>query len=552
MIIDKDVWVTISPSNFNYFEKQGYVIPKYYDERNRKYSIARGTKILVKVGDLNVGSRISINVKCDYCGEKKEKLYKEYIKSINTNEHIRKYCCENCDHHKKKEIYEYKQNQGLLKRGDKGYWLFKENRIKELDSYIKEKGTVVGMQKDRIGACILYAIKDSGGSVDEYCLELGYDLKDVRKNYKPDGYYENFDNLKDGIITLIGILKRFPKQKEVLEHLHIGNNILLSFGGIKEIKNIMGYCDENDLIDDRGFKNLSTYEYMAAQYLIVNNIPYKRERNPFGKKYSRLRSDFTFYLEDDKEIHVEIWGYSQKDKSSERSVNYNKKRLLKEKLYTRNNIHLIGIDYEIFQGKYENIQNRLYEIFSLYFKLKFKNVEQEKFIPTNKLTDEELFSEIMKHSNDNNIFPMQSVLQEKGLYNLYVEILNRGYDYYGFAQMFGKTTNRKLNAWNKDSIFKTFDYMTSKYGHVLGGEDIKKNKDRTIKGIIEGSKKIFGSFVEARICYYEYISSENLTLSDFDLEYIDNAINIRKGFNRNYMTEDRINRLKNVVELQLR
>lgn len=550
MIIDEEVEIAINNANISNLEEKGYIIPKFYNKNKRKLVVKRGSKIKVKVSDLTKSSHVLINVKCDYCFEDKLIPYKEYIRSVSINEFVKKYCCENCDHLKKREIYGYRQNQGLLQRGDKGYWLFKENRLRELDEYIKKHGTITAIQKDKIGACILYAIKDHEENINDCCLELGYSLCDVIKNYKPEGYYDDFNNLTNDIYKIIEELGRFPKQKEVLNYLHIGNNILLGFGGIKEIKDKMGYCDENDLIDDRGFKNRSTYEFMTAQYLIGNNISYKREQNPFNKRYKNLRSDFTFYL-DNKEIHVEIWGYSQTDKSSERSINYNKKRIMKEKLYSKSKHDLISINYEIFQGKYKDIQNRLYEIFNPYLKLKFKNVKQEKFIPANKLSDKELLDEIMKFSSDNHTFPMQSTLQENGLYYLYEEILNRGHDYYGFAKKFGKTTHRKLNAWNKETIFNTFDYMISNYGHILRTEEIKKNRDEIIKGIVEGSKKIFGTITEARICYYEYIASNGIKLSESDLEYIDNAINIRKGFNRTYMTEERINRLKIVLDLQI-
>ena len=85
-------------------------------------------KILVKIEDLALSSHIMVNVKCDYCREEKEIAYREYIKNIN-NEYINKYACKNCIHLKKQEILIKKQKLGLLTKKDKGYWIFRENRL---------------------------------------------------------------------------------------------------------------------------------------------------------------------------------------------------------------------------------------------------------------------------------------------------------------------------------------------------------------------------------------------------------------------------------------
>jgi hypothetical protein len=548
MIVDEFIDVKVNSANIKNLEEKGYEIPKYYNKNKKSMSFKRGTIITIRVSDLTKGSRVLVKVACDYCLKEKLKPYTEYNKSINTHDAIKKYCCEDCDQHKRQEIYEYKQRIGLLKRGNKGYWNFKDNILFELDKFIKRKQSITNMQRDKIGATIEGAIKYKGLSIDDLCRELEYDPESLRNRHNPPNYYYDFNNLSEGIKELIEILDRFPKQREVLQHLHISNEILLSFGGIKEIKSIMGYNDENDLIDNRGFRNASTYEYMVAQYLIENNVSYKREQYPFKGKHKRLRSDFTFYLEDDKEIHIEIWGYSRKDKASKRSIAYNEKRVEKERLYKNYNHILVGIDYEIFQGKYDDVQYRLYDIFNPYLCLNFRKVDHQKFIPANKISDGDLLKELMNYSDDNVTLPKQDLLSELGLSNLFLEAINRYGTYYNFAEKMGVKSLRVRHDWSEQKVYEIFDYMISDYGHILKSNELRFNRDRNLRGFETGAKKVFGSILNARISYYEHQVSNNQMINDKELDYIDDVLHIRNGFSKRYITEEILERLKNIIK----
>jgi len=517
---------------------------------SQKYSFTKmNDAFVVDVYELSKGSNKEIRVRCDYCGKNHFRRYTEYNRSINTNKLVKKYCCENCDQHKKQEVYEIKQSLGLLKRSEKGYWNFKENRLKELKKYIKENGDIVSIKNTKIGRSIYHGLKENGETIEQCSVELDYDLFEINDRKMPEGYYHDFSNLSYRIKELIEQLDRFPKQKEVLNYLRIGNQTLLYFGGISEIKSIMGYDDKYDLIDDRGFKNYSTYEFMTAQYLIGNNISYKREQNPFNGKYKNLRSDFTFYLKNDKEIHVEIWGYSKTDHVSKRSVRYNIDRKLKKKLYSQSDHHLVEIEYEIFQDKYIDIQSNLSAIFSSLFKLDFKFVKQEKFIPTSELTDSELFTEVMKYSYKDNRLPEQKILSENGKWKLVSEVLKRYDSYNQFAEEFNKTTVRSRGKkWADIDVFNKFDYMVSKYGYVLKSTKIKAIKNSHINNIEYFSRKVFGGFFEAKLSYFEYLTRENKQISNLDIQYIIDASKMSRGFNRKYLTDERLSRFKNILD----
>ena len=98
-------------SNLKYYENLNYIIPKYKDSKSR-YSVKRGTKIIVKVSDVPHNSNVRIEVKCDYCGEiYNPKIIDYYIghKSINKDS------CSNCKNIKTQEIYKQKYGTTSIK-----------------------------------------------------------------------------------------------------------------------------------------------------------------------------------------------------------------------------------------------------------------------------------------------------------------------------------------------------------------------------------------------------------------------------------------------------
>jgi ribosomal protein S27E len=82
-ILEKEVWVGISNKVEKYYEELGYVIPKYQDKYGNT-RIKMGTKILVKIEDLPLGSNIKVTKICDLCG-------KHIMQSYNAILSIRKY-----------------------------------------------------------------------------------------------------------------------------------------------------------------------------------------------------------------------------------------------------------------------------------------------------------------------------------------------------------------------------------------------------------------------------------------------------------------------------
>lgn len=89
MLLTKEVEVIINNKIFKYYKELGY------DFKNI------GDKIIVKVEDLHIGSRIIVDVECDYCKNEVLHLpYKQYLKNLKS---CGKICCKNCKGIKTKE-----------------------------------------------------------------------------------------------------------------------------------------------------------------------------------------------------------------------------------------------------------------------------------------------------------------------------------------------------------------------------------------------------------------------------------------------------------------
>ena len=100
-LITKEVEVLLHGNNIKWFENKGYKIPRrekkyiYKGKRTSKiYSVPRGTKIIVKVDDLQNGSHAEVNCECDECSKQLKMKWKTYYQS----NHNGKIYCINCAH----------------------------------------------------------------------------------------------------------------------------------------------------------------------------------------------------------------------------------------------------------------------------------------------------------------------------------------------------------------------------------------------------------------------------------------------------------------------
>jgi hypothetical protein len=95
MLLEQIVKIKWSGNNRKHYEFKGYKFTKKDDEFE------------VDVLDLMLGSRVIVKVKCDYCDEIINKIYKNYVKK-NSKSLTNKDCCDNCKYIKKDEEFNIK------------------------------------------------------------------------------------------------------------------------------------------------------------------------------------------------------------------------------------------------------------------------------------------------------------------------------------------------------------------------------------------------------------------------------------------------------------
>ena len=532
LILPQVCEITICPTNRKYYEDLGYFIPT--ETVNGKERVKRGTKITVHILDLMKGSHTMVKVQCDECGKIYEMPYKDYLKKYCVLK-IGKLFCFDCI------------NPAMSKYGiaTQKVWDDKSYVLKRLDNFIKKNGTLKGWTvNDQEGTNIAARIREYGYDLEELCTELGYNYYELRDIHYPEGFLYNYDNFKSILQKFIDENGYFPSQNQMRYDLHIPESIPLRFGGSEQVMKDMGIT-ENYLIDDRGFYNRSYYEYILAQYLIHNNIPYEREQYPFPYPNDKLRSDFTFTTKDGIVYHLELWGYTSGYEYLESRANeYLKRKEMKKNLYKKYNINLIEVDAQVFSNTLSAIQNRLSNILSDILNVELKDVDRKYIINPRGLTNDELFESIMKYSEDGITLPDVLFLQKNDT-SLLNEIHLRFDNYNNFAKEYGVRTNNKRGFWNKETVLDTMFIIKDKYGFIPTSSYIRNNKlykeDKIFVGLTSAMKTVYDSTIDAYLTFFERCNDKNIKLQEYEINFLNNIVN-HKTVNKKSVKESEIQR----------
>ncbi|KON87338.1 hypothetical protein AF332_11215 [Sporosarcina globispora] len=428
MLMTKTVKVNITPRNKKIYLEKEYI------------NVTVGSSIDVGIDDLPKSSGKELFVKCDYCPNSYFIRYCDYIRT--KYDFFKKDACKNCWHKKRMEITNYKiENKLIVDSSARGYWSIIENIEKELKEYIKFNGFTGksdDKEQNKNWDMISWAIKNLNLDLSQLVNKLGYEINDIQKR-KPNGYIMPLEEIKSKIEKFITEYGFFPDQRILSKELKIHTSDYQKHGTLNEIRDSMGYNNKVHLVDNKGFINKSNFELITANYLIAQNIPYKREQYPFKKYDSNLnyRSDFTFYLPNN-EIHVEVWG-GMKTFNGQRKL-YDYDSVMKEKmsLYNKYNIKLISVNPDIFYNSMGMIKKKLYSIFSSYLELPFIEVK-DRLVSTftlHDMSDEELLKEIMKFSKYKEALPSFGVMRENEHEFLYKEVMKRYDSIKDFAEKF--------------------------------------------------------------------------------------------------------------------
>jgi len=516
MLITKEVEVNITNRNKG-----------YYNELN--YNCNNGDIIKIDVKDLFKGSTIVVECLCDYCLKEgintiTPKKFNEYNKE---RENFASDSCYKCGHKKEYDILKYKNDNGLLSIADRRYFTFKENRLKELKNHIDTFGTITNLRK--FNKRLYSEILRNKETPTSLAIEIGYNIMDICSKLTPH-YFDDWDKFELVLRELIKKFNRFPTQAEITKELCIGQQHINRHGGIYEIKRKLNHIDTGDLIDDNGYYNNSSYEYILSQWFIHNtNVDIRRNvlisDNPVID--GNYNCDFVLLLPDNNKLWVEIWGGYRNNQKSNTFHNYNNTHDIKMNLYNKYQHKLISLYPEFFDNKkYDSIQIALYELFSDKIECKHKSIDVEKIIPYSLVNEQEIINQVLSYSKNDSYLPLGKIINKVNN-RLMKEIVKRYGNYGEFSEKIGIPMEFKKNKfWNEDKILEYFNLIHSKYNKLLNRPEIINLKDncnlcKDLSGIIYVINR-YGGLINLQL---KYLINNINKINSNDIIYLNKVIN---------------------------
>lgn len=213
MLLSKEVEVRIVGRNEKYYEDLGYEIPRYFNKKENKYMVKRGTYINAKVEDLPKQSHIMVNVKCDYCGEIIQVRFDAYNKQRNND--ITKDCCNNCKATKGKEL-------NLLRYGVENQFQRDEVKKKAIQTNIEKYGYYHPAKNKEVISKIMNSMSKNGNVQTSKQQHYLHKIIGGTLNYNDNsvGYYS--------------IDIAFPKDKIAIEYDGSGHDLQVQFGNLTQ------------------------------------------------------------------------------------------------------------------------------------------------------------------------------------------------------------------------------------------------------------------------------------------------------------------------------
>ena len=525
MLMSKLVEVTLVGGNVKYYENLGYPIPKKIDKKGKeKYDIPN--KLLIKIEHLPLDSTAKVHVKCDFCGKDIYPEYSLYNRTVKKYKENNVDSCHYCKNKKVKLMQEIKNKNNMIEKDEHGYWCDKNNLIKEFNNYYKQYDTFAKMYKNKYGVSIINGLQKHKENITSMALQLGYSIQDLGR--VPNGWYNDFDVLKEDIIKLINKYGRFPTSLEIQKNLRIGSLVIAYHGGMQEIKNKINYNQKDNLLDDNNYYNASSLEYMVAQFLIYNtNITY--ERNVIiSPENGKFNCDFRATIDDgeDNYLWIEVWGgYGGNKFKGE----YDKTHDIKMEIYKKENYKLISLyPYDFIYKSYEEIQDMLYKRFKPYINLKYKYIDNNKFSTYNKKSDNDILQELMKYSTDGFYLPSDTEIQKLNS-RLYTEVYKRFGNFGKMADKFNMIDRLKIKPmgyWSEERLLDLLLKLHNKYEVFLSKTQIIKNADHCnlCKDLYSGLDKTLkhGGKISMQLkCLYNNLN----IINNQDIIYLNKVIN---------------------------
>lgn len=213
MLISKEVEVRVVGRNIDYYENLNYEIPRYFNKKENKFLVRRGTYITVKIEDLPIQSHSDVLVKCDYCEKEFNIRYDALINQRKSE--IEKDCCFDCRGIKNEEL-------NLIRYGVKNQFQRDKIKKKSRETMKKNYGVSHPMKSDEIKQKAISTMSKNGSIQTSRQQAYIHSIVGGVLNYSDDttGYYS--------------LDIAFSKDKIFIEYDGSGHSLQVTFGNKTE------------------------------------------------------------------------------------------------------------------------------------------------------------------------------------------------------------------------------------------------------------------------------------------------------------------------------
>lgn len=305
------------------------------------------------------------------------------------------------------------------------------------------------------------------------------DLKekfDYKQKIKSSGFWKNWNNVKDCLLSDFGDLIAagiFPTRAMIVksENCRSAIDAMIKYhGGTKNVANRLNCVTKNNLIAPDGHFVDSTYELIFDWYLWSHNI--EHEVHGYISKDHKYRYDFKVG-----NVYFEIWGLKNKK--------YIEKRLKKEEVYKSLGLNLISLELDLFEQRFEKIENSLNEICGFLIVDKNKRIYDIENLVKNsgywtiENTTKELKNIIVKLGR----FPSVSDLRSMGMNKILKPIYKHGGINHFRNKLGYPITGHPAGYWSDNTILNKLSGIIEKIGRFPVTSEIKKHDSKLLDAI---------------------------------------------------------------------
>lgn len=255
MLLSKEVEVNIVGRNLAYYENLGYKIPKYFNKKENKYCVKRGTSIIVKTKDLPKQSHSVVDVMCDYCEKKFQVRYDAYNKQKEND--IKNDCCSDCKPQKGIEL-------NLLRHGVENQFQRKEVKTKTKKTNIKKYGCPHPMQNLKIKTKAINTMSRNGNVQASRQQLYIHKIIGGKLNYNNSittGYYS--------------VDIAFPHDNIAIEYDGSGHDLQIIFGNLSEEEFKNKEIIRSEILRRNGWREvtiISNNDFLPTDDVIIDMI----------------------------------------------------------------------------------------------------------------------------------------------------------------------------------------------------------------------------------------------------------------------------------------